>query len=170
MNPSVIICVGVAIIVYALFSKRPSQSILTPPLAFVGFGFAIGSGGLGLAEIDVGHRAIHLIAEVTLVLVLSTDAARIDPRRVIADHNLPLRMLAIGLPLTICLGAVVPYGVFPAIGIMGALLLAATLAPTDAALGRAVVTNPAIPVRIRQAINVESGLNDGIAFPAVLIF
>ena len=139
---------------------------MTPPLVFVAFGFAVGHGGLGLAKIDVSHGAIHLIAEVTLVLVLFTDAARIDLRRLIVDHTLPLRMLLIGLPITMALGGLIAYGLFPALGLMGALLLAAVLAPTDAALGQTVVTHPAVPVRIRQAINVESGLNDGIALPA----
>ena len=170
MNFLAVICVGVAVIAYALFSNRLSRSVLTPPLVFVAFGFAVGHGGLGLAKIDVAHGAIHLIAEVTLVLVLFTDAARIDLRRLIVDHTLPLRMLLIGLPLTMALGALIAYGLFPALGLMGALLLAAVLAPTDAALGQTVVTHPSVPVRIRQAINVESGLNDGIALPAILIF
>ncbi|MDH3241581.1 MAG: cation:proton antiporter [Alphaproteobacteria bacterium] len=170
MNLATVISVCLAVVAYALFSDKLSRSMLTPPLAFAAFGFAIGPGGLGLSKMEVGHGAIHLIAEATLVLVLFADAARIDLTRLRADHNLPARMLLIGLPLTIVAGAAAAYLLFPSLGVMGALLLAAVLAPTDAALGQAVVSDPEVPVRIRQAINVESGLNDGIALPAVLIF
>ena len=142
MNFAAVICVGVVVIAYAFFSNRLSRSVLTPPLVFVAFGFVVRPGGLSLAKIDVVHSAIHLIAEITLVLVLFTDAARIDLRRLIADHTLPQRMLLIGLPLTMALGALIAYGMFPTLGLMGALLLAAVLAPTDAALGAGSSVQP----------------------------
>jgi NhaP-type Na+/H+ or K+/H+ antiporter len=170
MNLAAVICICLAVVTYALFSDKLARSMLTPPLAFAAFGFAIGPGGFGFSKMEVSHGAIHLIAEATLILVLFTDAARIDLSRLRADHTLPVRLLLIGLPLTIVAGAGAAYLLFPSLGLMGALLLAAVLAPTDAALGQAVVSDPAVPVRIRQAVNVESGLNDGIALPAVLIF
>ena len=144
--------------------------MVTAPLVFVAFGVIAGAGGLGFIEIEVGHSAIHVIAELTLILVLFTDAARIDLKRVREDHNLPTRMLLIGLPLTIGAGTIVAAMLFPAFSIWEAALLAALLAPTDAALGQAVVSAKAVPLRIRQSINIESGLNDGIALPAVLLF
>ena len=144
--------------------------MLTAPLLFVAFGFVIGPGGIGLANIDVGHSAIHVIAEFTLILILFTDAARIDLNRVRQDHNLPTRMLLVGLPLAVAAGTFVAAALFPAFSIWEAALLAALLAPTDAALGQAVVSAKIVPLRIRQAINIESGLNDGIALPAVLLF
>lgn len=134
------------------------------------FGFLAGPGGFGLADIDVEHSAIHIIAELTLILVLFTDASRIDINRVREDHNLPVRMLLIGLPLAIAAGAFVAAALFPTFSIWEAALLAALLAPTDAALGQSVVSAKAVPLRIRQSINIESGLNDGIALPAVLMF
>ncbi len=143
---------------------------MTAPLVFTVFGFMIGAGGLGIAKLDIGHSAIHLIAEFTLMLVLFTDASRIDIRTVRRDHNLPARMLIIGLPLTIVAGAIVASQLFPAFSFWEAALLAALLAPTDAALGQAVLSAEVVPARIRQAINIESGLNDGIALPAVLLF
>jgi NhaP-type Na+/H+ or K+/H+ antiporter len=145
-------------------------TLLTAPLVFVIFGYVIGSGGLGIASLDADHSAIHVIAEFTLILVLFTDAARIDIKSVRRDHDLPVRMLIVGLPLTIGVGALVAAWLFPNFSVWEAALLAALLAPTDAALGQSVVSAQAVPVRIRQAINIESGLNDGIALPAVLLF
>jgi sodium/hydrogen antiporter len=129
----------------------------------------VGSSGLGLAHLDLDHGAIHVLAEVTLVLVLFVDAARIELATLRRDHDLPARMLAIGLPLTILAGTVVGTVLLPGMPLVEVALLAALLAPTDAALGQAVVSSPLVPVRIRQALNVESGLNDGIALPLVLL-
>jgi len=137
---------------------------------FIIFGFVIGAGGFNIAKVDVGHSAIHLIAEFTLILVLFIDASRIDLKSVRRDHNLPARMLIIGLPLTIVAGTIIAALLFPAFSFWEAALLAALLAPTDAALGQAVLSAEVVPVRIRQTINIESGLNDGIALPAVLLF
>ena len=158
------------LLLYSLISGRLQGTIVTAPLVFIIFGFAVGAGGLSAANFDVGHSAIHIVAEFTLVVVLFTDAARIDLNRVRQDHNLPVRMLIIGLPLAIAAGTGIASQLFPAFSIWEAALLAALLAPTDAALGQSVVSAKAVPIRIRQAINVESGLNDGIALPAVLLF
>ena len=157
------------LLLYSLVSGRLQGTMVTAPMVFVVAGFIIGAGGLGVASIDVGHSGIHLIAELTLILVLFADAARIDLGQVRRDHNLPVRMLMVGLPLTIAAGTLVGSQLFPAFSMWEVALLAALLAPTDAALGQSVVSAPAVPVRIRQAINVESGLNDGIALPAVLL-
>ena len=133
-------------------------------------GFLAASGGFGFIAIDVEHGAIHVIAELTLILILFTDAARIDLNRVRLDHDLPVRMLLIGLPLAMAAGTFVAAAMFPAFSLWEAALLAALLAPTDAALGQSVVSSKVVPLRIRQSINIESGLNDGIALPAVLLF
>lgn len=162
--------VAAAFILYALVSGRLEGTILTAPLLFAAFGFLIGPGGFGIADAGRGHAFLHLVAELTLVLVLFADAARIDLKTVRVDHNLPLRMLIVGLPLAIGLGTFAAVVLFPPFSIWEAALLAALLAPTDAALGQAVVSARAVPMRIRQAINIESGLNDGIALPAVLMF
>ena len=158
------------LLLYSLISGRLQGTIVTAPLVFIIFGFAVGAGGLDLIKVNLGHSAIHFVAEFTLILVLFTDAARIDLDRVRRDHNLPVRMLIIGLPLAIAAGTLIATQLFPSFSFWEAALLAALLAPTDAALGQAVVFAKAVPVRIRQAINVESGLNDGIALPAVLLF
>ncbi|MFN3231924.1 MAG: cation:proton antiporter [Alphaproteobacteria bacterium] len=162
--------VAALLLAFALVSRRLENTIITPPMVFVVAGFLLGGDGLGLLDLDVGEEAIHLITELTLVLVLFADASRIDLGQLRKQHNLPVRMLSIGLPLTILLGTVMAMLVFPELDLWAAALLAAVLAPTDAALGQAVVTRADVPSRIRQTINVESGLNDGIALPVVIFF
>ena len=157
-------------LLYSLISGRLQGTVVTAPMVFIIFGFGIGTGGLNLASVDLEHSAIHLIAELTLILVLFTDAARIDLNHVRRDHDLPTRMLLIGLPLSVLAGSYFATRLFPEFSFWEAALLAALLAPTDAALGQPVVAAKAVPVRIRQAVNIESGLNDGIALPAVLLF
>jgi len=157
------------LLMFSLISGRLQGTVITAPLVFIIFGFAIGAGGLNVADVNPGNSAIHFIAEFTLILVLFADAARIDIGSVRRDHNLPSRMLIIGLPLTIVAGAIVATYLFPAFSLWEAALLAALLAPTDAALGQSVVSDTAVPVRVRQAINIESGLNDGIALPVVFL-
>lgn len=162
-----IIVVGFFVLV--LVSGRIENSPITPPILVIGFGFAIGASGFGLESVPTDNSAIHLIAEITLILILFGDAARIDLNCVRKDHDLPVRMLVVGLPLAFVIGTIVATQIFPSFSFWEAALLAAILAPTDAALGQSVVSAKAVPVRIRQAINVESGLNDGLALPAVLL-
>ena len=158
------------VILFALVSKRLEGTILTAPMVFAVFGLLIGDAGFGLAHLDFGPGFIHGLAEVTLILVLFSDATRIDLRRLRRDHNLPLRMLLIAMPLAIVGGTLVGLALPLGLSFWEAALLAAILAPTDAALGQTVVSSPLVPTRIRQALNVESGLNDGIALPLILLF
>ena len=169
MEPSSLALIALAICVFAAFSRKAERSPVTAPMFFLAAGFAFGGGGLGWLQLEIGDEAFHFLAELTLVLVLFTDAARIDLGCLRRERSLPTRLLGIGMPLTVAAGAAVAVGVIPGIGWIEALLLAAILAPTDAALGQAVVSNPSVPVRIRQSLNVESGLNDGIALPVVLV-
>ncbi len=168
MDLITIAIIASGLLVYSLVSGRLQGTVITAPLVFILFGFA--TDGLGVLKLDISHSVIHLIAELTLILVLFTDAARIDLSRIRRNHNLPVRMLAIGLPLSILAGTMAAAALFPDFLFWEAALLAALLAPTDAALGQSVVSAQSVPVRIRQTINVESGLNDGIALPAVLLF
>lgn len=164
-----LIVIGACVVGYGLVSKRIERTAITPPMIFTLAGLVISPLGFALATPEIGHAAIHTLAEVTLMLVLFTDAARIDVRTLIRDHNMPLRLLGVGLPLTIVVGALVATVLFPSFSIWEAAVLGVMLAPTDAALGHAVVSNPRVPVRIRQALNVESGLNDGLVLPVLLI-
>jgi NhaP-type Na+/H+ or K+/H+ antiporter len=162
--------IAAGFLLYSLVSGRLRATIITAPMVLTAFGLIVGTAGLSIVGVNTKHSAIHLVAEITLILVLFTDAARIDISALRRDHNLPVRMLLIGLPLTIIAGTLFARLLFPSFQFWEAALLAALLAPTDAALGQAVISAKAVPVRVRQAINVESGLNDGIALPAVLLF
>lgn len=156
-------------IVYGVFSRPLRETILPAPLAFMLVGLALGSAGFGLIAISPGSEPFLLFAEFTLALVLFGDAARMDLRKVLHINLLARRMLVFGLPLTIALGAVVALGLFPGFGLLEAALLAAILAPTDAALASAVVENEELPSRLRRTIITESGLNDGLSVPVVLL-
>lgn len=155
------------VLVYAVVSNPLKRTPITPSMVFVGFGLIAGPTALGLIQFDLESEAIRILTEATLVLVLFTDAARIDLRVLARDIKLPARLLALGLPLTIAAGTGVAYLVFDDLSLAEAALLGTILAPTDAALGQVVVSSSRVPVRIRTALNVESGLNDGIALPAI---
>jgi sodium/hydrogen antiporter len=157
-------------LVFALGSRKLSGTILTGPMLFAAVGFAIGPQALGWVEIQISNSAISAIAEVTLVVVLFTDAASTDFSAFRRSDNLPLRMLLVGMPLAIGLGTLAALGLFPGWSLWEAALLAAILTPTDAALGQAVTENETVPERIRTAIGSESGLNDGLALPLILLF
>lgn len=169
MEPQILASLALALIAYAAVSGRLERSPITPPMVFVAVGLGLGPMGLGILEIGFEDPFFHLLAELTLVLVLFIDASRIDLRCLRREHTLPIRLLAVGMPLTVVLGTLLALWLFPEFSIWQAAVVAAILAPTDAALGQAVVSNPRVPVRIRQTLNVESGLNDGVALPAVVI-
>jgi NhaP-type Na+/H+ or K+/H+ antiporter len=165
MHSLAFVVVALGILGFGLISQRVQTSVLTPPIVFVALGLAVS----GILDLELGEGLVHTLAELTLVLVLFTDASRINLRLLRREHNLPVRLLALGMPLTVVLGTLAAIWLFPGFTAWEAALLAAVLAPTDAALGQAVVSSPRVPVRIRQTLNVESGLNDGIALPLVLI-
>jgi NhaP-type Na+/H+ or K+/H+ antiporter len=170
MSSSELAILAGSILIYGLLSKRLNSGIITLPLAFAAFGFLTGDGGLGIIAFEPGHGVIHLFAEFTLVMLLFSDAARLDVRQLARERAIALRMLLIGLPLAILLGAGLAALLFPAITVPAMFLLAAILAPTDAALGQAVITSPDVPEETRQVMTAESGLNDGLALPAVMVF
>lgn len=136
---------------------------------FIAAGVLLGEDGIGLLHLPLEGEQVHVLAEITLVLVLFTDASRIDLARLRREESLPLRLLGIGMPLTLLAGTAAGMAIFPKVPWLELMLLAAILTPTDAALGQAVVSSELVPVRMRQSLNVESGLNDGIALPAVLV-
>jgi NhaP-type Na+/H+ or K+/H+ antiporter len=133
------------------------------------FGIVLGGLVLNVIPLTPEDGLVELIAELTLVIVLATDASRIDVRGLLKDHNLPSRLLAFGLSLTMIFGTIVAVLVFTELSFWEAAILGVILAPTDASLGQSVVSNPKVPVRIRQTLNIESGLNDGIALPFLLL-
>ena len=164
-----IVVVLLFILIAAGVSQRIEGTIITLPIVYVLLGLVLSDMGLGIINVGLDNEVVKIIAELTLVLVLATDASRISLGLVRKDHSLPMRLLAIGLPLTMVLGAVVAAILFDALTISEALILGVLLAPTDASLGQAVISNPLVPLRIRQTLNIESGLNDGIAMPFLLM-
>ena len=168
MNEANLLLVLCGIALFSLFSGPISRSNITPPLAFAGLGVLLSPIVLGWINLGSDHAAIHLIAEITLILVLFTDAARINLKSLWSDHDVPVRLLLVGMPLTIIAGTLLAQWLLPELLLIETIVLAIILAPTDAALGQAVVSSPKVPNRIRQTLNVESGLNDGIALPALL--
>ena len=157
--------VALTLLGVAAVSGRLSGTPVTPAILFVVVGLLVGPEVLGEIDLESSSGTVRTLAEATLALVLFCDASRIDLRQLRRDVGVPLRLLGIGLPLTIALGALSAAVIFDQLGVEEALILAIVLAPTDAALGQAVVTEPRIPARIRQGLNVESGLNDGICVP-----
>ncbi len=155
--------------VYSLFSKRLSRTVLTLPLLFTGLGLLLSVPLHAALPPEAVHEGKVLLAEVTLILVLFADASHVRVRRLRMNWALPARMLMVGMPLTIALGTAVAFGLNPGTSFAMALLTAAVLTPTDAALVQAVVTNPDVPEHLGRTINVESGLNDGLALPFVLL-
>jgi NhaP-type Na+/H+ or K+/H+ antiporter len=150
-------------------SRPITKSWLSGPILFTASGLLLGPAGIGLLRLNLTAADLRTVAELALALVLFVDAARADLGVVRRTVGLPERLLLVGLPLTIVLGFLVALAVFPGLPAVEAALIAALLAPTDAALGAPVVTNQAVPAPTREALNVESGLNDGICVPVVII-
>jgi NhaP-type Na+/H+ or K+/H+ antiporter len=163
--PWAVPAIAAAILCFAAFSRLLEGTIVTAPMVFTGAGLLLGASVLDALHSDPNHESIKLLAESTLAVMMFGDAARIDLKALRDEFRLPARLLGIGLPLTIALGFGVALMLFGSLAWPEALLLAVVLAPTDAALGQAVVTFPSLPSRIRQGLNVESGLNDGLCVP-----
>ena len=161
--------IALALLAFAAIAGRIDGTPITPAIVFVGIGLIAGPEALGLVDLSSYGEPVKLLAEATLTVVLFADASRIDLRALRREVAVPARLLGIGLPLTIVAGLVVAIALLAELAWPEALLLAVILAPTDAALGQAVVTLPRLPSRIRQGLNVESGLNDGICVPIFLI-
>ena len=158
------------ILVYSAIAGRVERTWVSGPIVFAIFGLLIGPVGLDLLSFKADGETIRTLAELTLALVLFTDAAGADLPVLRRTEALPTRLLLIGLPMTILLGFGVGVLLFEKLSLFEVALLATMLAPTDAALGKAVVTNEAVPNAVRQGLNVESGLNDGICVPILFVF
>ena len=169
MSASDVAIVAAVIFLWGALSARLERYDVTAPIIFVLAGLLLTHGLLAPLGFAPSRELVKVLAEITLVLVLFSDASRVRLRDLRAETGLCLRLLGIGLPLTIALGTLLAFALFNGMGIWLALLVGAALAPTDAALGAGVMVNPAVPARIRRLLNIESGLNDGIATPVVLV-
>ncbi|HEY3033031.1 MAG TPA: cation:proton antiporter [Streptosporangiaceae bacterium] len=169
MSVSDLAIVAALVFGWGTLSARLERFDVTAPITFVVAGLLLTHGPLAFLAVAPSNELIKELAEFTLVLILFSDASRVGLHELRADAGLYLRLLGAALPVTIGLGTLLALALFSGGNIWLALLVGAALAPTDAALGAGMMANPAIPARIRRLINVESGLNDGIATPFVSI-
>jgi NhaP-type Na+/H+ or K+/H+ antiporter len=155
---------------FSVVAGRIERSAVTGPIIFIAFGLIAGPFGLGIMDIEVENIELRVVADLTLALVLFIDAANADLSTLRSHAKIPQRMLLIGLPLCIALGVGIGMLVFPDISLFELCILATILAATDAALGKGVITNEAVPARLREGLNMESGFNDGLCVPVLFVF
>jgi len=165
----VVAAVAGALVLWTLLSGRLEHWNISAPMWFVAVGFILANGP-GWIDVGLGSHGLRELAELTLAVVLFSDAARVNVRDLRRDVGLPSRLLVLGLPLTIALGTLLAHLVFPSLSWWVCAVIGAAVAPTDAALGAAIMEDERVPERIRVLLNVESGLNDGIATPFVKFF
>jgi NhaP-type Na+/H+ or K+/H+ antiporter len=161
---------AVFVFLYSAVAGRVERTRISGPMVFTVVGLVIGPLGLGWLQPKLDNDGLRMLADITLALVLFIDAANADLSVVKRSFRIPQRMLVFGLPLTILLGFGVGLVLFDQLTLFELAILATMLAATDAALGKAVITNKAVPARIREGLNVESGLNDGICVPILFLF
>jgi NhaP-type Na+/H+ or K+/H+ antiporter len=157
-------------LIFSLIAGRIERSIITGPMIYIAFGLIAGPMGLGFLDMHIRTTELRVVADLTLALVLFIDASNADLKVLRSHATLPRRMLIIGLPLCIGLGVLLGTVIFPEVSLFELCLLATMLAATDAALGKGVVSNKAVPARVREALNAESGLNDGLCVPILFVF
>jgi NhaP-type Na+/H+ or K+/H+ antiporter len=167
MNASTVIVLAIVVFGWSVMSERLAARNLTGPLVFVVAGLLLANPSWGIVSVDVQSSTVHLLAELTLGLLLFADASRVPVAAARRDLPLTARLLGIGLPLSIVAGAALAAVLFPSLPIALAALVGAALAPTDAALSASVIADERLPKAVRRVLNVESGLNDGIATPVV---
>jgi NhaP-type Na+/H+ or K+/H+ antiporter len=161
----------VLVFMYSLVSRRLEHTVITAPIVFTTVGMLFIFVMSGRHDLTMMNReSFRKFAEIGLVMLLFTDAARLNLQTLRSGEKLPLRLLSIGMLLTILLGAIAARLIFPQLSIWEAGILAAILAPTDAGLGQVIVHSPRVPLRIRQALDVEAGLNDGLSVPFMMFF
>lgn len=157
------------VLIYSIVVRRLDRANVTAPMVFVAVGLLVGETGLGLVPMTADAPWLLVVAEITLALLLFADASHLRLRDVEGDPRPAAGLLFLGLPLTVVVGTLLAVWIFPEHGWVTAALVAALLAPTDAALGAAVVNDRRVPSRVRRLLNVESGLNDGLATPVVSV-
>lgn len=169
LDTRLVVAMAASIIVWGLVSARLQRFDISAPMVFVGLGLLCAN-PLGLVDVSSRSETLRSLAELTLALLLFSDAARVNLRVLARDAAVPARLLFLGLPLSIAVGTICAGLLFPGVNAFVLAAIAAAVAPTDAALGAQVVEDPHVPQRIRRILNVESGLNDGIATPFVTFF
>ncbi|WP_329376702.1 cation:proton antiporter [Streptomyces sp. NBC_01351] len=165
MSEWAIVIAGGVVVGYGTLSRRLSTTVLSGPLVFMLFGLAIGPLGLDLLDRTRDPEITRTLLESALVLLLFADAAKIRARDLRREEFLPLRLLTVGLPVTMALGWLAAWPLLPGLSLWELALVGIILAPTDAALGQQAVSNKQVPALVRGGLSVESGLNDGLVLP-----
>ena len=155
---------------YSILAGRLEKTPISGPMVFIAFGLLVGPLGTGWLKLDVTTTELRILADLVLALVLFSDAASVNKVALKSGLHLPLRMLLVGLPAVIALGFLTGWLMFDTLTFWEMAILATMLSATDAALGKTVVTSKAVPANIRMALNVESGLNDGLCVPVLFLF
>ncbi len=168
MTESAIAVLALLVLGWSIVSGALARHDITGPFVFAAAGYVLANPDWGPLTVDVDTASVHVIAEVTLALVLFSDASRVNVAELRRDLAIPVRLLGVGLLLSVILGSVLAGWVLGGLPWALAGFVGASLAPTDAALSVAVINDERIPLRPRRALNVESGLNDGIATPIVV--
>lgn len=167
---SFFISFAILLFAFGLISRRISGTVITAPMIFVAAGFLLSPAELDLVKFSSNSTLVLTIAELALILTLFSDASMLELHILLREEKLPRRLLFIALPLIIASGTIVAFFLFKDLTFAEAGLIGAILSPTDASLGQAIVNNPKVPLKIRQSLNLESGLNDGGAIPFFLFF
>lgn len=168
MTPTFLAYIAGCVLLYSLFSDRLGKVSLTAAICFFVAGIPAGTFGFDLVDAESTHGAYRL-SELTLALVLFIDATHASPAHIVRPRGAPMRLLLLGLPLVVLAGTAAAALLLPGLSIYEAAVLAAVVAPTDAALGQAFLEDKRVPGDIRHILNVESGLNDGLSVPIVLV-
>ncbi|NOR37799.1 MAG: sodium:proton antiporter [Woeseiaceae bacterium] len=161
---------AVYVFIYSIIAGRIERGFFSGPIVFVASGIIFGPLVLGLFDLQITTRELRILADLTLALVLFVDAANADLSTLKRHIKIPSRMLLIGLPGVILLGFGFAVLLFDGLSLFEAAILATMLAATDAALGKAVITNKSVPIHVREGLNAESGLNDGLCVPVLFVF
>lgn len=165
MSGAVITVMAGMIFGYALVARVLTAANFTAPMLSIVAGIVF----FAASHLDIHAAFVHELVEITLVIVLFHDASTVRVNQLRHDPGIAVRLLAIGFPLALFVTYLVASWMFPVLGVAGAWLIAAAITPTDAGLGAPTVLNPVVPLRVRRGLNVESGLNDGLATPVVLV-
>ena len=168
MNAGLVI-VSVTLLLVAAVSRPLSSTPITPAMVVVAVGVLVGPLVLNDLTVPPTSSTVRTLAKATLAVVLFSDSSRVNLRALQREASMPVRLLSFGLPLTIVLGGLLAVALFGSFSFSEVLILGVILAPTDAGLGSAVVTDPRLPQVVRQSLNVESGLNDGICVPLLIV-
>ncbi len=167
-NELIIFIIALIVLVYGFFSRKLEKFNISGPMVFLLFGILLSPLGFNLIQIPLDSDTVKIVAEIALIIVLFTDSSALSLKKFKTEWKISARLLFVGLPLTILFSTYIATLFFPNEPLLYLLLMALILAPTDAALGKAVVTDKLVPEEIRSSINVESGLNDGIVFPLLI--